>query len=480
MSSLKKNYLYNTAYQILNICIPIITTPYLTRVLGADGIGVYSFSYSVAHFFAIFILLGLNNYGCREIAKSRDNPDKLSKTFWSIYFLQLFLGILVNGLYVGYCFLFSKNKIAALILGFYTVSAALDVNWFYFGLEKFKLTTIRNLLIKSIKTIAIFVFINDEKDIYPYCLIMAVGFLASQLVIWPDLVKRVRFSVPRIKDVFVHLKPNCLLAITTIAVSVFKYMDKVMLGIMSTDAQVGFYESAERIISVPTALITSLGTIMLPRMTALVSDKKEESNKLLHMSVLFAMLVSSAMCFGIMGVSREFVPLFYGDGYEICVTLYLILLPSCLFLAFANVVRTQYLLPHQMDKEYVVSAILGAITNLLVNAVLITRLGAVGVAVGTLVAEAVVCLYQSAKVGGRISLTKYIYQSIPFVLSGAGMFMILYFINIPNLSQAVVLLIKILCGVVVYFVLLLLLSLIFRINYINIIRESIDKTGLKK
>jgi len=383
--------------------------------------------------------------------------------------------VLINGLYLGYCLLFAEDKTAALLLGLYTLSVVFDINWFFFGMENFKHTTIRNFAIKLVKTVLIFLFVKGKGAAYLYCLIMAAGFLVSQLALWPSALKTVKFYVPTFKEIIVHLKPNLLLFGTTIAVTMFKVMDKIMLGNMASVEQVGFYESSEIVLMVPVALISALGTVMLPRMTNLLSKNSEEAKDVLHLSILFAMFVSSAMSFGIMGVAREFVPIFYGEGYDICVYLYLILLPSCIFLAFANVIRTQYLLPQQMDRAYVVSAILGAVTNLCINAILIIPLGAIGAAIGTLAAEGVVCAYQSKKVMQKISITRYIYEAVPLVLSGAIMFAVLYFWNNLPVAPFVALIIKIVAGVVIYFVALFLLSLVFRINYINVIKKTLKK-----
>ena len=221
MSSIKKNFLYNASYNLLNICIPLITTPYLSRVLGANGIGVYSYSYSIAHFFVIFIMLGLNNYGCREIAKSRDERERLSGTFWSIYFLQLFLGIFVNAVYFLYCSFIAENRMAAIVLGMYTLSACFDINWFFFGMEDFKLTAVRSFLIKILKTALVFLFVKNSSDVYIYCAIMAGGFLINQLILWPRLINKVSFVFPKFCDISVHIKPNLILFISVISVTVF-------------------------------------------------------------------------------------------------------------------------------------------------------------------------------------------------------------------------------------------------------------------
>lgn len=472
MSSIKRNFLYNSAYQLLNILIPLITTPYLTRTLGAEGIGVYSYSYSIAHYFGIFILLGLNTYGCREIAKVRDDNLATSKNFWCIYFLQAGLGAFITALYIVYCIVIAENQEPAVALSLYVLSVALDINWFFFGLEEFRFTTIRNFAIKLLKTVAIFLFVKEKDDAIVYCLIMSVGFAVSAMILWPRLLRCVTFVKPALKDVITHIKPNLLLFGTTISVVMFKYMDKVMLGSMSSLEQLGFYESAEHIISVPTSFITALGTVMLPRMSNSVAIRKNDNHNFLQNSVVFAMFLSSSLCFGIMGVSKEFVPLFYGKGYETCISLYLILLPSCVFLAFANVIRTQYLLPHGMDRVYLKSAIIAAACNITINALLIHRYGAVGTAIGTLIAEIVVCIYQTSKVRKEIPVSKYVYISLPMIVSGFIMFGVVFNIDVNKANLLLALLLKIIIGVVIYFAVLIVTSTILKVRYFTLMKQK--------
>ena len=178
-----------------------------------------------------------------------------------------------------------------------------------------------------------------------------------------------------------------------------------------------------------------------------------------------------------MGISEEFVPIYYGQGFERCVLLYLILLPSCLFLSFGNVIRTQYLLPNSMDKPYIISAGLGAIVNLILNSILIPKAGSIGAAVGTLFAELSVCAYQSISVSRKLPVARYIIHSFPFILSGIVMFATLYFISFPNVSSIEQLFIKIGLGVVIYVVFLTLLTYIihhiFRRKWIEIEKISI-------
>ena len=175
-----------------------------------------------------------------------------------------------------------------------------------------------------------------------------------------------------------------------------------------------------------------------------------------------------------MGVSKEFVPLFYGAGYEKCISLFLILLPTCLFLAFANVIRTQYLLPHQMDRAYVISAILGAIVNVSGNIILIPNFGSIGASISTLLAETIVCIYQSNAVKRYQPIMLYVKKSMPFLFSGMIMFFVIFTITLPS-SNIVSLLIKIILGICIYFIVLMCQLIIYRIitkkTFFNFNRE---------
>lgn len=466
MSSIKKNFLYNSTYQVLLILIPLITTPYLSRVLGADGIGVYSYNYSIAYYFGIFILLGLNNYGNRTIAQNRNNDTILSKTFWSIYLMQFALGCIISLLYLmSWVLLFHKDTMT-LIMAVYVISNVFDINWLFFGLEKFKLITIRNIGIKILTTVSIFILVKNESSVGIYSLIMVSGMLLSQLIMWPYVFRNIPFYLPSIKEITVHFKPNCILFLTVLATSMFKIMDKIMLGAMTTKTQVGFYESSERVIAIPIALIVSLGTVMLPRMSNIIaSDMDKDIEKIIGKSVVFALFLSSSICFGIMGISKTFVPFFYGEGFDECILLYQILLPSCVFLAFANVVRTQYILPNQLDKIYVVSAFLGAGVNLITNYLLIPKWHASGAAFGTLLSEISVCLYQCLKVRHSLPFKKYLFHGYPFVLSGITMYLIISRFEIYESSIIRVLFLKIILGVAVYFISLFSQEIILRVIF---------------
>lgn len=451
MNNIKKNFLYNTLYQIILILIPLLTTPYLSRVLGAEEIGRYSFSYSVANIFVIISLLGLNNYGNRIIAMKRDNSSEVSYTFCSVYAMQFMTSLAGFFVYMIYSFFFAHDRSISLLQGLYVISALFDINWLFAGMENFKFTVSRGIFVKIVSAVAIFIFVRSAKDVYLYTFIMSGSLLISQVWLFLQLRKYIKFHKVAWKDIRGHIRPNLVLFIPVLAISVYKIMDKVMLGFMTTNIEVGYYENAEKIIQIPMGFINSLGTVMLPRITNLIAtNRKKESEDYLDKSIVFAILCASAMCFGIMAVADLFVPLFYGEGFEKCITLFWVLLPSCLFLAIANVIRTQYLIPNQRDEVYIKSVIIGAMVNVILNLILIPVLESTGAAVGTLCAEISVCFYQLYKIRSEQKVFQYIKIALPFVFSGIIMFVIVWNLSLNNMSMWLACGIKILVGVVLY------------------------------
>ena len=317
-SNVKKNFIYNLIYQILIMIIPLITAPYLARVIGADGVGTYSYTYSIVNYFTLLCMLGVNNYGNRTIAKARENKSELSKSFCSIYIFQLFMGIIMLIIYIIYVSIFVDNyKGIAYIQCLFIISAVLDINWLYFGLEKFKLTITRSTILRVFSVILIFIFIRDSNDLWKYTLIMAGTTVLSQLLLWGFVKKDIDFVRVSFSDIFKHVKPNLILFIPIIAVSIYKIMDKIMLGALSNVTEVGYYENAEKIVHIPLTLITALGTVMLPRMSNIISNgNKENINKYLEKSLSFVMFMSLAMSFGLVAIGYDFAPIYFGRNLK--------------------------------------------------------------------------------------------------------------------------------------------------------------------
>lgn len=470
MDKVVKNFLYNSGYQLLAILIPIITTPYLSRVIGAHGVGIYSYSYAIAYYFVMIIMLGLNNYGNRTIASTREDKERLSSSFLEIYFLQLIIGLAVTIIYMLCCIFLWSNSLSHWLMIIYVLSAVIDVNWFFFGMEKFRLITLRNIIVKLFNTIAIFIFVKQPSDVYIYIFIMVFGLFLSNIILWPSVFRVICFKKVSISSVLGHLKPNLTLFIPVIAISVYTYIAKIILGYFSPIKEVGYFEYSQRIIQIPLSLVVSLGTVMLPRMANLIATKDDVIvKKYIYNSLIFVMFISTSLCFGLMGVAKEFVPLFFGSGFEKCIYLFYLLLPSCCFMAFANVIRTQYLIPKKLDIIYIKSVSIGAAINLCLNILLIPKFQSIGAAVATLVTEAMVCIYQSYMIRNDIDLKKSLYNVLPFIFSGVIMYLFLLFV--PQFSSILIiqLFLKILIGVIIYFVSLLILIKVMNNDFENLL-----------
>jgi O-antigen/teichoic acid export membrane protein len=445
-----------------------MTTPYLSRCIGAEGMGKYAYSYSVAYVFFIFIKLGLNSYGNRQIAICRDDDDELNKTFSNVYAMQLLTTVFVSVLYVLYA-VFAQEKLFAFIMIFYVISGGLDISWFYFGIEEFRLTAIRDIVIKILTLLCVFVFVKDSGDAWKYALIRSFGAFLCQCSLWIFIKSKVHITYPTLTEIRRHILPNLILFIPTIAMSVYKYMDKVMLGAMTNKVEVGLYHSCENIIAVPLALVTALGTIMMPKMSNMFARGENKGvERIIQRSAVYSVSVTTFIGFGMMTVAKEFVPLFYGNGFEKCEQLYYIILPSCVFVAFANVIRTQYLIPQKMDKVYVSSLVAGAFINIIFNFFLIPIFESSGAAFGTFIAEVTVCWIQCAAVWKRLPIKSLALETLGIVFIGVIVFAITKDIYGMNGNLIVKLIIKLAIYSLASFTIGLICFCVYRSNKMRI------------
>lgn len=422
-TSTKKNFIYNLSYQLLSQVLPFLTIPYVSRVLGAEDIGVYSYTYSIVHYFIIFAMMGLANYGNRTIAKVKDDKRKLAVTFKEIYYMQLLSSITMTLLYVAYLIIFDNtNQTIAIIQILHLISCIFDISWFFFGMEKFRLTTSINGVIKLLSLISIFIFVRNPGDLLSYTIILSGSTLISQVALWMFMPKDILKTKIKFSGIKKHIIPNLRLFLTTIGVMLFKIMDKTMLGIFSGMEEVGYYENAEKISQAPTTVLTALGVVMLPRMSNLYQNNDEKNaGATLEKSISFAMFASIAMAFGLIAIGQDFTTLFLGNGFQRSGILTQILSITIISLAWGNVLRTQYLIPKEYDKEYAISAFVGAGVNLIANLILIPRLAAIGACIGTVLAEISVVIYQTIVVHDKLPIKRYLFNTIPFLIKATIM-----------------------------------------------------------
>lgn len=396
MRSENKNFLMNVAYQGLTLVFPLITVPWVSRALGVENIGIYSYTYSIAYLFMLVGMLGISNYGNRSVARVRDDADALAREFSATYVLQ----VSVNGIavlaYLGYLLVFDQAYTSiAWIQLVYVVSICFDVSWLFFGLEKFKITITRNLIIKVLSLVMIILFVRQRNDLWLYTLIMAGSTLVSQLYLFAIRRSYVRFVWPNLHDVTRRFRDVLVLFVPVAAYSVYRVLDKTMLGSMSSVTELGYFENAEKLINIPIAVITALGTVMLPRMSYILANPKADYRGTIRGSMNLALMLACSMGFGLAVISDDICPVMFGPGFEGSAPVIRLLAITIICSAWSNVVRTQYLIPRSRDAVYVGSTVGAAVVNLSINVFLIPRLGSLGACMGTIAAELFIVIYQT-------------------------------------------------------------------------------------
>lgn len=465
--NITKNYIYNLTYQILVLILPLITAPYISRILGAENIGIYSYTISISTYFILFGSLGVALYGQRQIAYEQEKSEKCSKTFWEIIILR-FVTMSISMLVFYFIFVRGeKYQIYYKILLLELLANCLDISWFFQGMEEFKKTVTRNIIVKIISVACILTFVKTSNDLAIYFWIYVLSTLIGNLSLWAYLIKYLKKIKIRELNIIQHIKPTIGLFIPQIAVQIYTVLDKTMIGaIISDKSEVGFYEQSQKIIKMLLAVITSLGTVMLPRIAnTFASGEKEKVTNYMKKSFNMVFILAFPMIFGIIVVSKDFVPLFFGKGYDKVAILMSVISPVILLIGLSNVTGTQYLLPTKRQKEYTISVVCGAIVNFIMNACLIWKLGAIGASIGTVIAELTVTLIQIYSVRQDFNLKQILKLSKNYLISSIIMFIVCFSIGRFINNNLVSIMVQVIAGGLTYGFCLLILkdSLIFEL-----------------
>lgn len=456
---LVKNYIYNTLYQILLLITPLITTPYVSRVLGAEGIGIYSYAQSIATYFVLVGAVGTTLYGQREIAYVQSNAKKRTEVFWEITIFRFIAVVLCTLIY--YLIFGVSGQYADIyrILTYEVLATAFDISWFFMGMENFKLTVIRNTIIKLAGIILIFLLVKRPEDVHLYTWCLTLPIFIGNISLWFSLPK---YLVKLNKNVFSgiprHFKPIFILFLPQIASEVYLVLDKTMIGALSSGIeQVGYYTQAQKIVKIVLLIVTSLGTVMLPAMSAAFSQGKiEEIKKNIKLAFRFVFMLASALLFGLCAVSTRFVPFFFGKGYDLVVPLMIVISPIIIFIGISNVIGKQYLLPTKQQTAYTISVVSGSAVNFVLNFILIRFYDAIGASIATVLAELVVAGVQCWYVRKQLPLKECLKPLLKYVTFGMVMFLIVWEVGKILPSGVVPLVVMIIIGMTVYFAELLI------------------------
>ena len=497
--SITKNYIYNMVYQVLILVLPLVTTPYLSRVLGAEGIGIYSYTYAIVTYFILFGSLGVAMYGQREIAYAQENVEERKRVFIEIVLFR-FVTIFVSS--IIYYFFFIRGEAYQIyyqILLLELIAAAFDISWFFQGMEEFKRTVTRNVLVRVCSVSAVFLFVKNKEDLALFTLIYSIGDLLGNLSLWLYLPKYIKGVKVKNINTFRHIWPIILLFIPQIANQIYKILDTTMIGNLVQDkAETGYYEQGQKVIRLLLTVVTSLGVVMVPRMAStFASGDKKQIQNYLKMSFRFVFFLAFPIMFGIISISEAFVPVFFGAGYDKVVILINIISPILLLMGVANVLGTQYLLPTKHQKEYTISVAIGVVFNFIANYILITKYASIGASIATVLSELLVVIIQYQYMKKEVPFKELLSLAWKYFLAGILMFVVCfgiryvlniesiltiqenialainmnneYFINVVSIISQMIL------GALTYFIVLVILKDDYVFKFIDKIKSRIFK-----
>lgn len=472
MKNILSNYLYTVMYRVLLLITPFITTPYVSRVLKPEGIGIDAYVMANVQLFIVFIVLSFPLYGSKQIA-SQHNKLELSKQFWSIFSFQIFITVINIFVYIFYVGLVSEYKILYTINILTLLASGIDISWYFFGKEQIKKVTIRNVIVKITGIILIFSFVKDINDLNLYVLINAITLFVGQLVMWIPLFKEIHFTKITFRDVLSHIKPILILFIPQIMIQIYSILNKILLGRIASEVEVGYYNQAYKVINIALGFISSLGSVMLPRMASEFSrGNLQEIKKYINFTLQFILMITIPMTIGLSAIAPNFILWFLGEDFLPVTQLVIIMSPVIFFVGLANVFGIQILIGTNQQNKYSLSVSAGAILSLLANLLLIRHLNSVATAIALLIAEGIGALIQMYFARKYFNPKKFVKLFFKYTVISSFIFIFAKLIeNYSSLSSILLTFVQIFVGIIVYIIGLLIIKDPMLLNLINSVQR---------
>lgn len=469
MKSIKKNFIINGIKIFFNLIFPIITFPYISRVLGPIGIGKITFATSITNYFLLFTNLGIPLYGIREIARTRENRLSLSKSFSEILFLNLIttiIGMIIFIIFLQLNLLGNDIKLFQ-IMSLNIIFTFIGVEWYFQGIEDYGYITKRSILFKIISIALMFIFVKKKEDIVIYAGILALALVGSNVLNFFKAKKEVFISLKNV-NIKKHLKPILTIFSMNIAISIYTNLDGVMLGYRSNEYSLGIYSASSKIIHLVLGIVTSLGAVLLPRISNYIINKREkELKEILENTLTFLLALSIPCVIGIILTADEIIKIFSGNEFIEAVKTMKILSPIIFFIAFSNFLGIQILYPRGEEKKVLYSVIVGAIINFSLNWLLIPKYAQNGAAVATVIAEGVVLLVQIFLGYKYLKFKIFTFENLKVILVSIFMGIGLLLMTNYYIEKSIIvsLLLKIIVGILIYIIGLIILKEKFIMEY---------------
>lgn len=398
--SVKFNFIMNFILTLSNFIFPLITFPYVSRILQASGLGKVGFATSIIVYFSMIAMMGIPTYGIKACAKIRDDSYKLTKTVYELLILNtIFLAFALTLLLLSVIFIDKLyiDKELYIILAFSMLFNVLGIEWLYKALEQYSYITIRSIFLKIASLILLFIFVKESNDILPYAMLTVLASVGAGILNFYNLRKIITLYKITFKQLEItkHIKPSFTFFLLTISITIYVNLDSVMLGFMTSDDNVGYYSAAVKIKQILVSLVTSLGAVMLPRLAFYYEQKRfDEFKDLVKNALGFIFIVSLPLTIYFMLYAKDAILLLSGESFLASVEPMQIIMPTVFFIALSNLMGWQILVPMDREKQIVFSTIIGAVIGGIINLFAIPHLGVNGAAIANLCAECAVVVAQ--------------------------------------------------------------------------------------
>ncbi len=458
--NIKKGVFYVTLLKLTRTFIPVICAPFIGRRLGVENVGIHSFLNSIVAFFMLFASLGTSSYGMREIARTRDDKHKRSIIFWEIEIVSVITSLVTLSAWFVMLFFTDKYTALFLVLSINIISVAVDINWFFNGLEEFLNVTIINFIVRIFSVVSLYIFVRDKSDLFIYFIIMSLTELICNGMLFISAYKfleHVKISELSIKR---HFKETFIYFVPSIATSMYAVLDKTFLGLFNENkTENGYYEQAENIINIAKGLaFNAINTVYGARVSYLFANedyKKIKDN--IYSSINLVMFVGFGCMFGLLGTAKEFVPIYLGEGYDGVVDLLYILSPIIIIIGISNCLGSQYFSPAGKRKESARYILIGACTNVVLNLMLIPLWASKGAACASVIAEILITIFYLYHANIFLNLLIVFKTSVKKFLAGVVMYFVVINTNFITNGEIYNLIIKVFVGIISYIVILFLL-----------------------
>ncbi|MFE8698130.1 oligosaccharide flippase family protein [Cytobacillus sp. FJAT-53684] len=467
MKRLINNYIYNLIYQMVTLVLPFLLIPYVIRVLGPENLGIETYTLSVLGIFIIVGNLGINNYATRQIARIRDNQNKLQEEVYHILLIRTFASSFTLLLYIIFTFSSDYYLIFLIQIIYFISSTFFEVSWYYSGTEKFKEIMIRNIFSKLVGAALIFTFVNESKDLWIYILINGLVILIPNLYLTIKMIHTLKISLKTklnrklLINQFREILPFFFMGFI---IQLYMNVDKIILEWKDFTIELGIYSQMLKSVMSLVAPITAVGTILFPYISNITSKKEKEGVlKTLSISVNFISILSFGMFFGLQAVSSQFIGLFFGESYLEYENLFRITALLILTTGLYNVVIQQIIFPNKLEKFYTFSIIIATVIKTLLLILTISIYGIYSTIISYLIGEIIILVTCLFKVNKILKLSN-IYEGkniFKILCAGLLMFGVVHTINFNLLGD-------ILTGIFSY------------LAFLFILKERIITTSIKK